>query len=179
MEGRNVELTKAEKLIVCMLADLHIKNAIKPDEAEFVRQAVLDGQEWAITWKLDEIYADDHEISEPVQEVMDILDMWEFVELSVAALSPSEKAELEEKYRGSTGFEGFDKHNEPDQHMITHYLVEKLERFDRFHGRKHDLHSSKLRRYRAMLTKFRGMDNSGESRELLSVQELLKVFADD
>src|SRR5205085_8801355 len=101
-----------------------------------------------------EAYRDDEET---VAEVVDILDMWSFLEEGHESLSVSDKDRVKTEahpFGDNVHFRGFDGNNETSHFGIARFLVHKLERFDRFEHRDLNSHFPSIDTYRRMLRVF-------------------------
>lgn len=132
--------TTAEKLQIVLLCDLATPPAKRELDFDFVREAVISNDIWALHWKYPGL-----ELNVPtppdVKLVCDILDMWERVEESFEKLSPTEKTRVQSaSYNASTRFAGFDGNNESGLLHIARLLVEKLDRYSSFKHRIVDSH---------------------------------------
>lgn len=144
-------MTKGEKLILAMLADVH--KALKVDgeiDPEFVMSAIYGGHYWAMDWELSGLLHDHVDREAHLKEVVDALDMWSFIEEAAEDLSPDEIKALPSQ----PVFLGFDGNNESSHLGIARFLVEKLGRFTRFAGRSLNSHYPVTSGYRQMVRIF-------------------------
>ena len=76
-----MKVTDGEKLILLMLSELYdslkVQGEIEPD---FIRSAIFSDKMWSIPWKYSGIPFEHEETPELVKEVLNILDMWSFIE---------------------------------------------------------------------------------------------------
>lgn len=160
-----------------MLADLHEKLGIDPENAKFINSAIHSDQAWAIPWKFTGLFGDQAERApDEVYEVLNFLDMWAILEEGMEALSPEAKQSLESSSKGHIAFTGFDGNNETREMGIAYFFINKLNSFTRFAGRDLNSHAPSLERYRAMYRVFEPLRlNVGPGRPLLK-EELLQVF---
>lgn len=133
-----LRFSASEKLIVTMLRDIYRHFKIQGDiDAEFVTNALLGGHNWGLQWKYG--LADVHEDSpRVVAEVVDILDMWSFIEEGYAALSEADKAKIAKEFEPFppiSKWPGFDGNNETEYLSVARFMVEDLDRFSSFEGR--------------------------------------------
>lgn len=150
-----MKLTNPEKLILSMLASLHERLEIEPETAKLISDAIHSDNTWALSWQLPGIVGDNSDPNPPaVQEVVNYLDMWGFIEDGVAALSPDARAALDAAALGAKGFPGFDGNNESEHFSIARFLVGPMRRFARFAGRDLNSHHPTLHRYAAMYAVF-------------------------
>jgi uncharacterized protein YfbU (UPF0304 family) len=157
-----------------MLCDLLLKK--KELDAEFIREAISQRQTWALRWQYPGIF-DESEPSPPeVNEVVDFLDMWRFIEGAIEKLTPDEIQELESIAGYSPNFSGFDLNNESEYSSIAVFLVDRLNRFQSFAGRAGlNSHSPRIGRYRRMLSVFEAVRPDLAEREL-NIDDLRAIF---
>jgi len=156
-----VNLTNPEKLILTMLAEIHealsIENGI---DHKLLKEAIYSDNTWALTWEMPGIIGGGQKEQNPpeVDEVVEILGMWRFLEDSYDMLGPEDKkkVETEAKPFGSrVRFSGFDGNNEGRMMSIASFLVEEMGRFSRFKGRDMNSHGNPpLDAYRRMVDVF-------------------------
>jgi len=159
-----------EKLLTFMLAEVMQavvkKPAIDPD---FIADVMSSGDYWAISFANSGVFPEEECPRETVSEVIDILDMCDFLEISLEKLSEVERKRLKDSfpYVGENIFVGFDGNADYNHIGVTRILVEKLGRFSRFKGRSRNSHSpSTLGRYRQMYRAFEPLRNTGDGMTL-------------
>ena len=158
-EGRRpVKILDGEKLTLIMLCELFRQLKLKGDiEPRFLEEVIYGGHYWALEWRYPGIFHG-HEASTTVlTEVVDILDMWSFLEDGFNDLSKTEKAHVAEEAEPlgkQVVFAGFDGNNESEYISIARFLIEKLDRFSEFKGRTLDAHMPTIEAHRRMLTIF-------------------------
>ena len=95
-----------------------------------------------------------------MSEVVNILDMWSFLESGYDQLSDEQKQQIVEEM-GLPGknirFPGFDENNEADYFIVARFLVYEMNRFQSFKGRELNSHSESLKDYRRMFMAFEPM----------------------
>jgi len=174
-----MRFTDEQRLIVMMLADIQKSLNVRGDfNPEFISKVAAWKDEFAIAWAHNEIF-DDSDIPTEFQFVIDVLDMWSFIENSVADLSPEEREELEGKagvWGKNPKFSGFDGNNETDLMGYVTLLVEDLNRFTEFSGRGFNSHVPLATRYAAMLEKFKSIRSVILDRGGVTVDELAEVL---
>ncbi|MBC7768707.1 MAG: YfbU family protein [Phycisphaerales bacterium] len=174
-ETSNAEVTDGEKLILGMLTDMYKSLKIKGEsDPDLIMSSIYGGHMWALKWELTGLLHDHVDDRRKVSEVVNILDMWSFME------SAYEKSDVTAKTRIKTEctplgdpvrFHGFDGNNESEHMGIARFLIDKLDRFQSFKGRDMNSHCPVLQRYLAMYRKFEGMRPSlGGGRELSTTQ---------
>jgi uncharacterized protein len=154
----------AEKLIVSMLCEIHpgFKDRTELDPI-LVRNALLGGHNWGLRWRYPGIFEAYRDDEETVNEVVDILDMWSFLEEGYENLSAADKKRVKTEahpFGDKVYFRGFDGNNETSHFGIAQFLVQKLERFDRFERRDLNSHYPSIDTHRRMLPVFRPMRQS-------------------
>jgi uncharacterized protein len=143
-----VKLTNPEKLILVMLAEIHealkIKNGV---DTELLKEAIWSDNTWALTWEMPGIIAGGPKEENPpeVKVVVDILDMWDFLEESHEKLGPVDKKRVEIEaapFGTRVRFSGFDGNNEGRLMSVATFLIKDMDRFSRFKGRDLNSHGS-------------------------------------
>lgn len=114
-----------------------------------------------------------------VKEVVNILDMWSFVESSYEELTGEERAKLEKDaapFGKSPRFSGFDGNNETEHMGVAMFLVNDLNRFSQFQGRSFNCHHPSLDSHRRMLAVFEPMRHRQTYRPL-SLADLTQILS--
>ena len=144
-----------------------------------IREAIFGGHYWALEWEMTGVlhtHSDDRKV---VRQVVDILDMWGFIERGYEALSEQDKARVREgaEMIGETApsFHGFDGNNETEHMGIARFLIEKMNRFQDFHERYLNSHSPTVRRYLRMYRGFETIRPNLVGRQM-NVDELIAVL---
>lgn len=147
-----MEIRPVERLILTMLTEIYDNLKIKGEvDASLVRSALFGGHSWVFDWEMPGIAKVEEKPERLVRETVDILDMYDFLELSYADLEPDDRAGIDD---WRIRFPGFDGNNETDHIGIARFFVEELGRFERFRGRDLNSHHPTLDRARAMLKTF-------------------------
>ena len=153
-----MKISDGEKLIVLMLSELYEKMGIEGEiEPEFIKSAIFRDHLWGIPWKYSGIPFEDQETPEIVKEVVDILDMWSFIEIGYQKLADEEKAQLETDaapFGKEPKFQGFDGNNEAEYMSVASFLINDLDRFQEFKGRSMNSHMPSVETYARMLHAF-------------------------
>lgn len=153
-----MKLSDGEKLIVLMLSELYEKLDVKGEvEPDFIKSAIFSDQLWGIKWKYSGIPFEESDDPEIVKEVVDILDMWSFIEQAYRQLSETEKETLAADvphFGKNPKFSGFDGNNETEYMGTAMFLVNELERFQEFSGRSFNSHSPSIDSHNRMLNAF-------------------------
>lgn len=171
----NAQISDGERLILAMLADIHKSMKVKGDSnVDLIMNSIYGGHLWALKWELTGLLHDHIDDRRSVSEVVDVLDMWSFMESAYEKFNAAAKKRIKVE-GGPLGdpvrFSGFDGNNESEHLSIARFLIHDLERFQSFKGRELNSHCPVLSRYRAMVRKFAEMRPSlGLGRELSADQ---------
>lgn len=175
-----MELSNGEKLILVMLSEIYEHLKIKGEiDPKFVRETIFREQTWSLTWKYPGIIGSG-ESKTPlvVKEVLDILEMWEMLEISYKRLKPADRARVEAEakpFGRDVHFRGFDGNNETEYMGAADFLVNDLERFSTFKGRDLNSHAPSLDTYRRMLAVFQPLRNSHDF-DTLNVEQIISIL---
>jgi uncharacterized protein YfbU (UPF0304 family) len=176
------EFSNADKLSLFMICDIYEKLGIDAEfDPKFIRTALMNGHAWGIDWRYGVMFPRSEDEPELVRMVVDILDMWNFIEAAVAKLNDDDKTKLatEIGYIGRAQFQGFDGNNEIDYMAACAFLVEDLDRFGRFKTRARlNSHSPKVARYLRMVRAFEPIRPRLAGRDL-TLDELVQILGDD
>lgn len=169
-----MKLTNGERLITLMLCELYDKLDVAGEvDPDFLRTAIYTENEWSLAWKYPGIPFESGEEPPELREVLDILEMWSFIETSYAELNENDKISLLAKshpFTTAPQFPGFDGNNEAEYISISSILIDQLDRFQDFSGRNLNAHMPTLELHRRMLEKFREVREGNWN--LLDVDEL-------
>lgn len=173
-----MKLTDGEKLILLMLTEIYDRLEVDGDfESDFLRSAIFSNNEWSIPWKYVGIPFENQESPEIVHEVLDILDMWRFIEWGYDRLSISDQerlaAQLGERWR-TPRFLGFDGNHESNYLGTASFIINQLDRFEEFKGRDLNSHFPCLPTYKRMLAVFEPI--RARIDEKLTVEELTEIL---
>jgi uncharacterized protein YfbU (UPF0304 family) len=152
-----VQFTDGEKLITIILCDIYNHLKIKGNiDPKLVSSAIHGGHLWALRWELSGLLHGHVDDPREVTEVVDILDMWSFIEEAFETFS---KKDLEVIKKADTRFAsgkflGFDGNNEGTHRSIALFLTRDMNRFSRFKDRELNSHSPVLDSYRRMFKVF-------------------------
>lgn len=159
-----MKITDGEKLIILMLSELYEELEVNGEiDPKFIKEAIFSNNLWALPWKYSGIPFEDQEDPEIAREVLDILDMWSFVEHSYAQLNDEQKALLEKEaapFGKDPRFPGFDGNNESEYMGAASFIVNELERFKGFKGRSFNSHCPSIDGHRRMLSVFKDVRNN-------------------
>lgn len=178
---KTISLSNGEKLILKMLCGLYKHFDIRDDiDPEFVEAIIHGGHYWGLEWKYPGLFHGHGDKERTVSEVLDVLEMWSFIERGYSRLSQGEKDRVEreaEPFGKHVEFRGFDGNNEAEHLGVAHFLIDQLDRFADFKGRDLNAHMPTLDIYRRMLAIFGPIRATIMGGELKASQiiELLKA----
>jgi uncharacterized protein len=158
-QAKQPKFSDGEKLITLMLCELLDQLKIKGEfDTSFISSAIHGGHYWALDWELQGVFHGHTDKRATVREVVDILDMWSFLEEAYEALDAAEQAAIEAG-AGPLGkhvrFSGFDGNNESEHMGVARFLVEKMGRYQRFGGKRSlNSHSQSVDGYLRMFAVF-------------------------
>ena len=113
-----------------------------------------------------------------MQKVVDVLDMWAFIEEGYELLTDADKARIEseaEPFGKYVTFPGFDGNYETERLGIARFLIDKMGRFERFKGRDLNSHHPTTVTYDRMLEVFEPI-RVGLIGRRLSACEIIKIL---
>lgn len=178
-KGRAPHFTDGEKLITLMVSDLLKGLNIQTDtNLPLVEKAILGGHYWALGWEMPGIYHGHNDKESRVSFVVDVLDMWSFIEEGYEVLTDEAKERLAKEadpFGTHVKFRGFDGNNEAEYMSIARFLVHDLDRFTRFKDHDFNSHSSTLVGYGRMVRAFEPIRATLIGRRM-SVEELATVL---
>jgi len=179
---RQIKLGDGEKLILIMLCELfkHLKLKGGEVDPEFVESVIFGGHYWALDWEYPGIFHGHEDARTVVSEVVDILDMWSFLEDGFGKLSRKDKdrvAAEAEPFGKQVVFTGFDGNNEGEHMRIADFLINELDRFSKFEGRDLNAHMPTIETHRRMLSLFEPIRANLTGRDLNAAEiiEILKA----
>jgi len=174
-----MKLTDGEKLIILMLTEMYEKLQIAGEtEPDFLRSAIFNDHLWGIRWKYSGIPFEQAEDPPIVRQVVDILDMWSFIEYAYTKLDAQEQHQLAlaaKPFGENPRFNGFDGNNESEHMSVAMFLVNQLDRFQEFKGRSFNCHHPSLDAHLRMLTVFEPLRPSLATSSL-SVDQLAQIL---
>lgn len=179
--SRAVHFSDGDKMLMLMMGDLFKALKIKNSESnpEFLAKVIYGGHYWAPKWDMQGVFHDHVDNPRDVTHVVNVLDMWSFMEEAYDQLNPTQKSAITEEvgpWATDVKFSGFDGNNESSQMSIARFLVEEMSRFSRFKGRDMNSHSPTYHRYIRMIELFEPMRASlvGGGLSLQQLVALLK-----
>lgn len=178
-----IQLDKPQRLMIWLLTEV-LKNQKGNGEAQnvpLIQEAIYGGHLWALDWEMAGVMHSHTDKPEDVRFVVDVLDMWTFIERAFDGLSDAEKAKLEKEvpYIGKNPkFIGFDGNNETYYMGIARFLIHQMGRFTNF--KSHDLnsHMPKVQGYAKMYQVFEPIRAKLVGREM-TIEEMIEVLKRD
>jgi len=180
--------TNPEKLMMWMLAQIRRdqidarkdkkNNEYDIKDMELIEQAIYGGHFWALDWEMTGILHNHVDDPKRVSLVVDVMDMWTFIERASKGFGVAERQRLIDEvgsWAEEPKFAGFDGNNEGEYMGIAQFLVQKLNRFEDFKGRSMNSHSPTVARYGKMAALFDTIRPGLIGREL-SVDEVIKLL---
>ncbi len=177
--GKSIHLTDGDKLNFMMLRDImkHLKIKDAETDVDFVAETICGGHYWAPTWEMQGLFHKHADRPAEVTLVVDILDMWDFIEGSIEKLTQEETERLKVANHGYLPkFAGFDGNSEGSLMSIARFMVEKMNRFSRFKTRDFNSHAPTAARYRSMTTAFDPIRATLGFGRFLSVDQIIKLL---
>ena len=155
-----VTFSDGEKLILMMLKDLHGHLGINMSDIdpEFVSEAISGGHYWAFKEKYPDLFRNHVESRHIVSEVLDVLDMWSFIEEGYAKLSDKDKERVALEggpFGEHVKFQGFNGNWETEYCGMVRFLTGVMEQFTDFKGRRFHTVGPNMPGYRRMLAVFK------------------------
>lgn len=174
-----MKLSDGEKLIILMLSELYEKLGVEGEiEPDFIKSAIFGNQLWGLKWKYSGIPFEESEDPEVVKEVIDILDMWSFIEYAYSHLTEEEKKQLEvdaAPFGKDPTFRGFDGNNESEYMGTAMFFVNELGRFQEFKGRDFNSHMQSVELYNRMLEAFEPIRKTLTNKPM-NLEDLTKIL---
>ena len=179
-EQETVEMRSGEKIILGLLINL-CKPGSGGEDADFIEKAVTGGHYWALREKYRGLYNVDVDNPNDVEEVREILTMWDQIEYGFSKLSLMEKELVithTNRKLDEVKFLGFDGNNEYKHMNIAKFMIHNLGLFEKFSGRDLNSHIPMLKGYKDMLTEYRRFSGR-HSVNLLSAEEIIKLLNEE
>lgn len=176
-----MNLTIEQKLITQLLCEIHQKLEIEDGlNSKLISQAILTGNEWAIEWDIEgQSISTTTRTKEEVSLVCDILDMWDFIELSYDDYSEEDKERIEREanpFGHDVAFKGFDGNSESDYISIANFLINEMGRFQRFEGRGLNSHIPSIDSARRMLDVYKQIQGNLGFDNALSPDNVIEIL---
>lgn len=175
------QLSDGERLISMMLGDLIKGLGVETEtNVDLVQQVIYGGHYWALDWEMPGIFHGHSDKESCVSFVVDVLDMWQFIEEAVEELDTKDLARLDKEaapFGKHVVFPGFDGNNEGEYLSIARFLINDMNRFSRF-GKDHrdiNSHCPVVASYASMLEVFEPIRKTLIGRRL-SADDLIAIL---
>ncbi len=141
-----------------MISDIYAATVKTGDyDPGFVQSALYGGHHWGLEWQHSGLFHGHVDSPAVVSEVVNILDMWSYLESSFEQLAADAQIRVEAssgRDRARIRFAGFDGNNESEHLSAARFMIEDLGRFPSFKGRELNSHLPVLERYRRQYRAF-------------------------
>ncbi|MBB4225505.1 YfbU family protein [Variovorax guangxiensis] len=176
--GKSIHLSPGDKLNFMLLRDIakHL-NVQSETNLDFVAESIYGGHYWAPAWEMPGLFHNHVDQQADVTLVVNVLDMWDFIEERIEKLSPEEKEKLKAANHGYLPkFQGFDGNNEATLMSIGRFFVEKMGRFSRFKKHEFNSHAPTAARYRRMAAAFELIRATLGFGRPMSVDQIIEIL---
>ena len=178
--SRPPKFSDGEKLITILLCKIlqHLK-VDSPIDPGFIENALYSGHHWALERQYPGIFDTSPVSNVTVQEVMDVLELWQFLEQSYANLPEGNRTQLEEKAsvsRHDVEFPGFDGNHETEHFAVATFLTTKLGLFAQLQHRDLNSHMPVLAGYRRMLRAFSSIKQGLRMGDFLTPDQIIELL---
>jgi uncharacterized protein YfbU (UPF0304 family) len=177
----SVSLSDGDKLILLTLRDLFKELKLKSGgemDLDFIAEAIFGGHSWGLKWEYSGIFHGHEDAKAVVSEVVDVLDMWRFMESGHERLSKKDNARVvaeAQPFGKDVKFLGFDGNDESEYLGVARFMIEKLGRFTCFKDRDLNAHMPTLDIYRRMLAVFEPIRSTLVGKEL-NADQLISIL---
>lgn len=176
-------LNGKDKLILLMLSEIYEKLGIDGEiEPAFIKEVIFSDHSWGLHWQFPALFEGEKAEDPPeVREVVEILDMWDLIELSIEELDAAEQSRVQSEanpHGRFIEFSGFDGNSETKHMSIARFFVDHLGRWSRFEEREMNSHRRTVDEYRSMLDVYLPIrDELGSSDSYrLSADQLIQIL---
>lgn len=183
-DDRTVRFSDGERLLMLMMRDIYKRLKVEDGEIDtnFIAEVIWGGHYWAPKWEMQGLFQGEEDDPNDVHFVVDVLNMWSFLERAYNRLDDAAKARIEgeaKPFGRDIHFDGFDGNNETSLMAIARFLVNKMGRFEEFQNRELNSHFPSVDMHKRMLAVFQPMQKSLFGRDLTADQiiRILKARA--
>lgn len=174
-----ITLSDGEKLMIIMIGELFKHLKLKSDiDPTFLEEVIYGGHYWALNWAYSGLFHGHEDSDAVVSYVVDVLDMWSFLERGFNALSREDQKRVateSEPFGKHVSFSGFDGNGEAEYIGVARVLINQLDRFTEFKGRELNSHMPSLDMYRRMLSVFEPLRKNLVGRDL-DAGEIIQIL---
>lgn len=175
-----VDFSDGEKMIALMLCDLMEHLKVNGDtNTKLLKSAIFGGHYWGLKWDLQGIFHGHIDKPEVVRDVVNILDMWSFIEFGYAKLLKKERERIEKEappFGKYVSFRGFDGNYESEYMSVAYFLIDDMGRFTHFKGRDLNSHAPTIASAQRMYRLFEPMRSGLGGGNELSVDQIIKLM---
>jgi uncharacterized protein len=175
----NFALGHADRLIVWLITELmrtSMHAGIDKEQVHLIQEAIYGGHYWALPWEMNGVFHTHADSPKDVAFVVDVLDMWDFIERAYTKLSSEDQKRVNEANGyPNPRFQGFDGNNETTLMGIARFMVQEVGRFTHFKDREFNSHMPVANRYRLMTYLFDPIRKNLVGREL-TADELVTLL---
>jgi uncharacterized protein YfbU (UPF0304 family) len=176
--GKSIHLTDGDKLNFTILRDIAKHLKVDTDtNLDFMSEVIYGGHYWAPTWEMQGLFHNSADSPADVAAVVNILDMWSFIEEAIDGMSDEGKAKIKAANMDFLPkFDGFDGNNECELMGIAGFFIRTMNRFQRFKGREINSHYPVAGRYRRMAKAFEPMRKALVTRRQLDADQIVELL---
>ena len=170
-----------EKVIMSVLADIARQSKTRTGvDVDVACKAIEGGHFWAFRQGECGMFRSHADTDAEVDFVMQVLDMWAFIEDAFEKLNQSDRQRLAKEaapFGAHARFRGFDGHSEENALNLVRFCVSDLGKFQRFQSRCDSLDARQPMSvlYRRMLPVFESIRETLDGR-LLTADELIEIL---
>lgn len=178
MTGKTVHLSAGDKLNFMLLRDIAKRLKVPTEtDVDLMAEVIYGGHYWAPAWEMQGLFHNHADRPADVSLVVNVLDMWSFIEERAEKLDPDDLEKVKAANYGHVPkFAGFDGNNEAELMSIASFLVEKMNRFARFKGRDFNSHSPSVARQRRMVAAFEPIRSTLDLGRQLSASQIIEIL---
>lgn len=158
--SKETRLDRPQRLIIWMLSEIlkNQKGYEHKEDMKLIQNILYGGHFWALDMKFS-FLNDDYDKPEDLRIVMDILDMWTFLESTYSNFSDEQKRKIKDEtpisiFGETPRFIGFDGNDEWKYKSIADFLINRMSRYENFKDRPLNSHKRMIDHYRIMLSAF-------------------------
>ncbi|MCD8463439.1 YfbU family protein [Xylella taiwanensis] len=131
-----------------MLATLIVKTGVEVEtDVALVKHIIVGGHYGALGWEMPGVFHGHADQQSCIHCIVDVLDMWSCMKAAFETMGAADQAHLAKEatpFGEHVQFPSFDGHNGGEYLSIMRFLINDLDRFNRFRDGHHDLNSHSL-----------------------------------
>ena len=160
-----MHLSEGEKLILVMISDIYQHLKLDRLDAKLIREAISTGNTWAIPWDPDAV----------LDEVVDILRMWEYIEHGYQRLAPADRERVAKEVDDPVKFNGLGGDDDSQHVRVASFLINHMDRYENLKGRPLANSGYPIERHRRMLRAFDPL-RIGRRPPHLTADQIITIF---